>query len=388
MTAPLRVAVVGVGRWGRNLASSLGKIPSCRLVALCDSDAERVQQVGEELGVERRSLQYDEMVGAHDIDAIVLSTPPETHAEMARQAVEAGKHVFVEKPLATSLADGLLLERSATHTGRLVMAGHLLRYHDGLAALRKLIVRGDIGDVLWAVSRRLGWRSADRCGPWWSLAPHDLCVLRGIFGGEPKRIAAAAALSPPSSRNPVRALLGGGGSIPPPSQVRSPVRVVAATEFEGPIPALIDVGLLDESKMRKVVVVGSLAVARFEDGIDGGIWLKELPRTPSLPMLPSKDEPFSVEQADELLAKVDDLCNRGGVWIQTTAKWDNPLYEEMHRFVAACGDPRIARVEMDDALAILRALEAGSRSMREGGRCLVVPGPARHESSTWEISAR
>ncbi|HEY5958079.1 MAG TPA: Gfo/Idh/MocA family oxidoreductase, partial [Polyangiaceae bacterium] len=175
MTHKLRVAVVGVGRWGYNVARSLAKIDACSLVALVDTSLERLTEVSAELGIETVTEHFDDVLG-DAVDAVVIATPPESHARLARLALEAGKHVFVEKPLATSLADGLELERVAKGAHRVVMAGHLLRFHGGVAVLRRLMASGDLGRVEFLVSRRLGWRAADRCGPWWSLAPHDLAV--------------------------------------------------------------------------------------------------------------------------------------------------------------------------------------------------------------------
>ncbi len=387
MTEPLRVAVVGVGRWGVNLASTLMRLPGCRVVALCDWNLELVVRVATELAVPWATENYDELLANPDIDAVLLATPPEEHAMQARLALEAGKHVFVEKPLATSLADGLAIERAALSARRLVMAGHLLRYHAGVTALREIVTSGQLGRVRFAVSRRLGWRNADRCGPWWSLAPHDLCVLRGVLQTEPTWIAAACALGPRLTPNPVRALFRG-GSHPPPPILRCPIRVLAAVDFEPGIGTLIDVGLLDDSRMRKVVLIGDRAMARFEDGTDGGIWLKPLSRHAEIPVLVPPDPGLTVADATALLSRVDELAEKGEPWQQTPHRWEAPLTQEMRCFVAACADPELARTEMDDALAILRALEAGTRSMRADGRCVRIPEPTPAALSGLELASR
>jgi predicted dehydrogenase len=369
VTRSLRVAVVGVGRWGYNLAKSLSRLETCELVALCDSSMERLQEVARDLQIRAISEHFDDVL-EHGIDAVVIATPPESHARLARLAVEAGKHVFVEKPLATSLAEGLELEQAARAGQRLVMAGHLLRFHGGVAAMRRLIGAGELGRLELMVSRRLGWRAADRCGPWWSLAPHDLSVLRGCLASEPLRVAAAAALEAPTSWNPVRALLGSGPVSQRPA--RSPVRVTAFCEFPAGISTLVDVGLLDESKMRRVVAVGRRALVRFEDGDQGGVWLKPTPRHVAWPELPQGDGVFTIEEADKILATVDDIVAKGEPWVLVESNWPEPLALEMRQFVAACDNPQLAHIEMEDALATLRALEAGSRSMRDGGRSVRV----------------
>jgi UDP-2-acetamido-3-amino-2,3-dideoxy-glucuronate N-acetyltransferase len=367
---PLRVAVVGVGRWGYNLAKTLAELEGCEVVTLCDSNLQQAQQIAAELGVPNTTDHFENVLESA-VEAVVIATPPENHARLAMLSVQAGKHVFVEKPLATSLAEGLELERVATSSRKLVMAGHLLRFHGGVACLRRLISSGELGAIDFSLSRRLGWRAADRCGPWWSLAPHDLSVLRGCLGVEPQRIAAAAALEPPVSWNPVRALLSSGvvGQRP---AVRSPIRVTALCEFVGGVRSLVDVGLLDQSKMRRVIVVGRRAMARFDDGDQGGVWIKNTPRNITWPDMPVEAHPFTVEEADRLVDMVEDLCNRGDPWVLVESDWPRPLALEMRQFVAGCENQKLARIEMEDALAILRALEAGARSMRDDSRSVRV----------------
>jgi UDP-2-acetamido-3-amino-2,3-dideoxy-glucuronate N-acetyltransferase len=386
MNRCLRVAVVGVGRWGYNLAKSLSEIETCRLVAVCDSSLERLEQVASALHVPSSSEHFDDVL-TNEVDAVVIATPPESHARLGRLAVDAGKHVFVEKPLATSLAEGLELEQAARAKQRVVMAGHLLRFHGGVVKMRELILSGELGQVEIVASRRLGWRAADRCGPWWSLAPHDLTVLRCCLGGEPQRVAAAAALGAPTSWNPVRALLGPAPSSQRPA--RSPIRVTAFCEFPGGIASLVDVGLLDNSKMRRVVAVGHHAMARFEDGDQGGVWVKPTPRRVHWPKLPEGDGEFTVDQAERILDTLDDIAAQGSPWTLIETGWQEPLNLEMRQFVAACEDPRLGRMEMDDALANLRALEAGARSMRDGGRSIrVQPRTKSLESVSDEAPSR
>jgi len=372
----LGVAVVGVGRWGMNLLSALSEFDSCRVVYVHDSAEEQAAEAAAAFPSVKVAASFDELLSNEKVHAVLLATPPEMHGPMARQALEAGKHVFVEKPMATSLADALALERTAQRHNCLVMAGHLLRFHGGVAALRKIVSDGVLGHVEFAVSRRIGWRASDRCGPWWSLAPHDLSVLRGVLGAEPDQIAAAACLPTTPSRNPVRKVLG--GSQPPPS-MRCPQRVLAAVSFPGPTAstsALIDVGLLDQSKMRRVILIGRRAMARFEDGPEGGIWTRPTKYGPDLSPLPLPDVNLSSELAVHFLGAVEHVA-RGDGWTRVQAEWPDALRTELRQFIVACQNPRLARVEMDDALAIMRVLEAGARSMREGGRTLSVPRAAR-----------
>ena len=195
----LGVAVVGVGRWGQTLLRVLGTLDTCRVVMVHDSTHATAVDTASALPGVAVAPAFDAVLASADVHAVLLATPPETHGPLAKQVLEAGKHVFVEKPMATSLADALALERTAHRNGCLAMAGHLLRYHGGVAALRQLVAQGQLGSIEWALSRRIGWRASDRCGPWWSLAPHDLSVLRGVLATEPEQIAATACLPPAAS---------------------------------------------------------------------------------------------------------------------------------------------------------------------------------------------
>jgi predicted dehydrogenase len=372
----LGVAVIGVGRWGVNLLRALGEFDNCRVVCVHDGSEQRAAEAAAALPGVDIAQSYDELLADSRVHAVLLATPPETHGPMARQALEAGRHVFVEKPMATSLADALSLERTAHRNKCLVMAGHLLKFHGGVTALRQIVAQGQLGHIEFALSRRIGWRNSDRCGPWWSLAPHDLSVLRGALGAEPEQIAAAACLPVQSARSAVRKVLG--GSQPPPS-IRCPQRVLAAASFPAATATtstLIDVGLLDESKMRRVILIGRRAMARFEDGPEGGIWIRPSRQGLDLSPLPLADGNLSPDMAIHFLETVE-AATRGDGWNRVLAEWPDALRTELRQFIAACQNPKLARTEMDDALSIMRALEAGARSMREGGRTMNVPKAAR-----------
>ena len=383
MTEPLGVAVVGVGRWGTTLLRVLGQLEGCRVHFIYDSVQAAVNEAAARCPGSVIASTLDQVLASDQVKAVLIDTPPESHGMIARQVLEARKHVFVEKPMATSLADALALERIARKSNCLVMAGHLLRYHAGVAALRHLIVQGKLGHIEWVVSRRIGWRAADRCGPWWSLAPHDLSVLRGILGAEPEQIAATPCIPQQASRSSVFKVLGG-SSQPPPS-IRCPTRVVAAASFPGHTSALIDVGLLDQSKMRRVILIGRRAMAKFEDGTGGGLWIRPMHEALDLMALPSLDQPLTFEVANHYLETVE-AAAKGDGWTALESSWPDALPTELQQFIAACQNQRLAEAEMEDALAIMRALEVGARSMREGGRPLNVPQPMRSAPGEFDSS--
>jgi predicted dehydrogenase len=210
-----------------------------------------------------------------------------------------------------------------------------------------------------------------------------LSVLRGILGAEPEQIAATPCIPQQASRSSVFKVLGG-GSQPPPS-IRCPTRVVAAASFPGHTSALIDVGLLDQSKMRRVILIGRRAMAKFEDGTGGGLWIRPMHEALDLAALPSLDQPLTPEVANHYLETVE-AAAKGDGWTALESSWPDALPTELQQFIAACQNQRSAEAEMEDALAIMRALEVGARSMREGGRPLNVPQPMRSAPGEFDSS--
>ena len=178
----LRIAVIGAGYWGPNLVRNFRNSPDWDLVAVCDLDPERAARViGDRSTVEietdvARLLQRD------DVDAVAIATPARTHAAIAIAASEAGKHVLVEKPLASTLDDARRMVQSAADHGRALMLDHTFCYTPAVRHIRDLIADGVIGDVLYIDSVRinLGLVQPD-VNVFWDLAPHDLSILDFIL---------------------------------------------------------------------------------------------------------------------------------------------------------------------------------------------------------------
>jgi predicted dehydrogenase len=148
----IRVGVAGLGYWGPNLARNFDALPGCSVEWLCDADPERLERVAIEAN---RTGDLDDLLGDPTLDAVVLATPVPTHATLAERVLRAGKHCFVEKPLAQSVADAERVVAAAEDTGKLLMVGHLLEYHPGVAKLKELVTSGELGDLHYVYSHRL-----------------------------------------------------------------------------------------------------------------------------------------------------------------------------------------------------------------------------------------
>ncbi|HEX7117807.1 MAG TPA: Gfo/Idh/MocA family oxidoreductase [Longimicrobiales bacterium] len=245
MTEPKRVrtAVVGCGYWGKNLVRNFAALSDLR--ACCDASEEVRGRLAAQLRDVRVTDAFEAVLDAPDVDAVVLATPAAMHADMAIAALEAGKHVFVEKPLALSVADAERAAAAADRCGRILMVGHLLEYHPAVNYLKELIDAGELGDVYYCYGQRvnLGKLRSDE-NALWSLAPHDISIVLYLMGEEPEEVEATgqAFLQPGIEDVVFLTLKFGSGRV-----------------------AHIQVSWLDPHKARRLTVVGSKKMVVFDD---------------------------------------------------------------------------------------------------------------------------
>jgi predicted dehydrogenase len=176
--------VIGAGYWGPNLVRNFRSSPDWDLVAVCDLDAERAQRVIGSRSTVEVETSVERLLARDDLDAVAIATPARTHAALAIAALDAGKHVLVEKPLADTVeaAEGMLA--AAERAGRILMLDHTFCYTPAVAAIRQAVADGVLGDILYIDSVRinLGLVQPD-VNVFWDLAPHDLSILDFILPG-------------------------------------------------------------------------------------------------------------------------------------------------------------------------------------------------------------
>jgi len=177
-----RIAVLGCGYWGSNHIRTLKALGA--LHAVSDANGARAEGFASEQAC--LAISPDELFSRDDVDGIVMALPPQYHAELAIQAVEAGKDVLVEKPIALTVADGERAVAAANANKRIFMVGHVLRYHPAFERLKELIDAGELGEVKYIHSHRLGLgKFHTENDALWDLAPHDLSMILAITGSEP-----------------------------------------------------------------------------------------------------------------------------------------------------------------------------------------------------------
>jgi predicted dehydrogenase len=242
----LNVGVVGLGYWGPNLARNFASIAGSRLTYLCDADVATAQQVAARFPGARAVTELDELLSEPDLDAVALATPVPTHAELAERVLRAGKHCFVEKPLALTVQSAERAVAAAADAGRVLMVGHLLEYHPGVRALKQIADSGELGDDIYYIygnRLNLGKLRADE-NALWSLGAHDVSVVLYLAGEEPVDVVAHGE-----------------------SYVRSGVEdvVFCFLRFPSGLVAHLHLSWLDPHKERRFTVVGSRRMATFDD---------------------------------------------------------------------------------------------------------------------------
>lgn len=240
-----RIAVVGLGYWGPNLVRNFGAIEGCDLVAVCDGDSAAVARALALAPGARPESDIESLLEDPELDAIALATPVPTHADLAVRALEAGKHCFVEKPLAQTVADAERAVAAAEAAGKVLMVGHLLEYHPAVEKLAELIAAGELGDIRYIYGNRqnLGQLRADE-NALWSLGAHDVAVVLSLLGEDPSEVTAVGE-----------------------AYVREGVEdvVFGYLRFPSGVAAHLHLSWLDPHKERRITVVGSKRMAVFDD---------------------------------------------------------------------------------------------------------------------------
>ena len=189
------VAQIGFGYWGPNLARNLNAHGGDRWRYLVDLSEERRKQASTLYPHVTVTDDYERVLADPAVSAVIIATPAETHAPLARRAMAAGKHVFVEKPLTESTTDAIELARTADANGLVLMVGHIFEYVPAVRMMKQLIDEGEIGDLLYIHSQRLNSsRIASDTTAYWSLGPHDVSIANYLIGADPQWVSARGAV--------------------------------------------------------------------------------------------------------------------------------------------------------------------------------------------------
>jgi predicted dehydrogenase len=242
---PVRVAVVGLGYWGPNLVRNLFELPSTEVAAVCDLNEESLAKVTRRYPSIEPTTRFDDIVDDPSIDAVVVATPVSTHHGLALRALQAGKHVFVEKPLAASSAEGAELIETARNAGLVLMPGHTFLYSPPVNSIKSLIESGELGDIYFISTSRvnLGLHQPD-VSVVWDLGPHDFSILRYWLDETPTHATAVSR-----------------GCVIP----QIPDVAFIHLEYASGVVAHVELSWLAPSKLRRTTIVGSQKMVVYDD---------------------------------------------------------------------------------------------------------------------------
>jgi len=326
------VAVIGGGGWGKNHVRNFHQIASCRLKAVCDLNEEVLAKHRAAYGGIATTADAASIFGDDEIDAVVIATDAPSHYRLVCEALAAGKHVLVEKPMTLAGTEAEDLIRRAEAAGRVLMVGHLLEYHPCVTQLKELVDSGELGTLRYAYCQRvnLGVVRKDE-NAWWSLAPHDLSIVLFIFGAEPTSVTAQGQ-----------------------AYLREGVEdvVFAQLKFADGRMAHIHVSWFDPHKIRKVTLVGSDKMATFDD-MDPSEKIRIYDKGVSVAgSVVDYEQSVSIRTGDILIPKTP-----GG----------EPLRAECLHFLQCIENGTTPRTDGHDGLRAVRVLEAGDRSLKAAG---------------------
>lgn len=340
-TAPRRtpqVAVVGCGHWGSNLVRNFAALGA--LAAVCDFDAAAAARAASLAGVTAANLS--DVLSDEQVEAVIVATPASTHAAIAHQSLSAGKHVFVEKPLALDVDQAEKLTALAEEGSLTLMVGHLLQYHPAFTRLRTLVHDGDVGRLRYVYSNRLNFgRFRREENILWSFAPHDISMILSLVGAEPDQVSAVGS-----------------------SFLHKSIADVTTTHLSFPAgeSAHIFVSWLHPFKEQKLVVVGEKAMAVFDDSEP---WERKLCRYQHEVAWRN-----GLPEASKAMAEPIDLSPA------------EPLELECRHFLRCVSTGARPRTDGADGLRVLRVLDAAQAALLGGnetpaGRAYVV-GTSTH----------
>ena len=333
MTDKINIAVIGSGYWGPNLIRNVASLPDATLHTVCDLNPKALDQNAKRYPGVKTTPNYADVLADTDVQGVVLATPAHLHAEMGRQALEAGKHLMVEKPLSLHAADAWRLVELARDKNLRLMVGHVFEYNPAVIALRELVERGELGRVLYLYSARLNLGIVrDDLNAMWNLAPHDFSIINYVLGKTPVKVTARGFR-----------LLG-----------RKLEDVAFVTlEYPGSEVAHVHVSWLDPGKVRRMTVVGENKMAVYDDVSDERLKIYDKGVMPV--NLPDDFGEFK-------------LITRGGDIQIPKLDTTEPLRAECAHFVDCIRSGKTPISDGMDGYRVVQMLEAAQESMDNEGK--------------------
>jgi len=330
------VGVVGCGYWGPKLARNFNELPDVELGWVCDFRQDRLDHLKGLYPQARTTREYRDLLDDDRVDAVVIATPVSTHHRLAVEALRAGKHVLVEKPMAASVREAEEIVAEGKRQDRVVMVGHTFEYNPTVEAIKEVIASGELGEIYYINGTRvnLGLFQPD-INVVWDLAPHDVSILRFVLGMDPQTVSAR-----------------GGIYV----QRKKGIHDVAYLSLYFPDGVMADVRVswLDPCKIRRYTIVGSKKMLVYDD-IEPENKILIYDKGVEVPPYSDTEEEFH-------------LSYRYGDAVPYPVTWVEPLRKECQHFVDCALEGTEPRSSGKVGLKVVQVLESAQRSLLNGGR--------------------
>lgn len=333
----VRIALIGCGYWGPNLARNFSQVEHGELALCADLDDQALARLQRQFPQVEMTTDVMAVLERPDIDAIALATPARTHATLALQALAAGKHVFVEKPLAMNTTDAQAMVAAATAQQRTLMVGHIFEYHPAVQYIKDLLDSGELGDLYYLYSTRVNLgRVQTDINALWSIAPHDVSIMLHLVGRLPAQVTARG-----------QSFLNG--------TVEDVVFVTL--EFASGALGHVHASWLDPSKTRQLTVVGSRKMVVYDDVAAEGkvkIYDKGVYRKGEAGY---GEFQYKVHSGDIMMPRLE---------------MTEPLRLECQHFVDCVRSGSQPLTDGFNGLRVVRVLQAAQNSLESGGRQVLI----------------
>jgi predicted dehydrogenase len=329
----IKVGVVGCGYWGPNLIRNLRQSGECQLKLVCDTNAERLSHMRRLYPEVATTSSFEDLLNGADLDAVVIATPVRMHYEMAMAALSAGKHVFIEKPMARTEAEGEEMVALAEREGLVLMVGHTFLFSPAVRRMKEIVDAGDIGEVQYISARRLNLGLFQKdINVAWDLAPHDISILLHLLDERPLNVSCQG------SSHVTRGI--------------EDVTMMYLT-FARNRCAFIHNSWLDPKKVRQMTVVGSRRMIVYDD-------------TEPLEKLKVYDARVEVPPHYDTFAEFTYSYHYGDAYVPYI-KQDEPLKLECQHFLDCIHEKCTPLANGRLGLEVVRILEAAGESLRQQG---------------------
>jgi predicted dehydrogenase len=339
---PLNIGVIGCGYWGPNLVRTFLELPDASVSAVADRDQGRLDHIGTRYPQVKHLFSDHRQLFDAGLDAVVVSTPPETHFDMVTSCLEQGLDVLVEKPLATNVADAVRLAELAQETGRILMVGHIGAYNPAVNMLKQMIESGELGDIRYVDAVRVGLGLFhSRLNVIWDLAPHDISIFLHLLGEQPTGVSTQGLACVQESIEDVAYMT-----------LTFPSGVLAHTRMSW----------LDPCKTRRITVVGTRQMVVYDD----------LESHEKLKMYDKNVNPI---RPTDTFGDFQFAYHYGSV-ISPYIHFEEPLRLECQHFIDCVSERKQPVTDGRNGVSVVRVIEAAQRSLREGGTLIPIADDA------------